>query len=64
VCPAGIVSPHIQKFGIDVVVDLWGHRSLFAVGGTFESVMFDGNLVNVCIDWDYFFLLSKRRISI
>lgn len=61
--PACVFSPYIKEPGIDIFIDLWGHGYLFSVGGTLEPVVSDGDLIDMCIDRNDFFLLETHRIN-
>ena len=60
VSPASIVSPYVEQPGIDVLVDFGCHGYLVSIRGTLEPVVFDGDLMDVCVDRDNFFLFAMK----
>jgi hypothetical protein len=60
VSPASIVSPHVEEPGIDILVDFRCHGYLVSIRGTLEPVVFDGDLLDVCVYRDNFILFTMR----
>ena len=60
--PAGIVTPHVEELGVDVVVDFGGETDFLSIdGSTFEAIVLDGDLVDMCVYGDNFPLVHAMN---